>query len=219
MASSYCWKLHALIKKNLILMKRNILSTLFEIFFPIILFAVIIALREAFPIETFKFLDQEQSTESFIKDKSITSINNIISDPDFDYLSESWNGMSVIPPLQICSPYNSQFQKRPLIASIGIPPEIKNQMILDSSEFQNVINFELTEKNFKDFNSIEEMEDYVKDPLYAANPDNLICFGIKFSYEEETKKYDYSLHFFDFEKIGKEGIQDIYLIHLKADQI
>ena len=53
------------------------------------------------------------------------------------------------------------------------------------------------------------MEDYVKDPLYAANPDNLICFGIKFSYEEDTKKYDYSLHFFDFEKIGKEGIQDI----------
>ena len=72
MVSSYCWKLRALLKKNLILMKRNILSTLFEIFFPIILMVVIICLRKAFPVETFKFQEEEKSLENYILDKSIT---------------------------------------------------------------------------------------------------------------------------------------------------
>jgi len=209
MASSYCWKLRALIKKNLILMKRNILSTLFEILFPIILFAVIIALREAFPIETHTFEEQEKNTENFISNKSMGSIKNIQSDPGYNSSTNLWHGLSVIPPLKICSPYNDQFQKRPLIASIGIPEEIKDQMINDSLEFKNMINFELTKKSFKEFDSIEEMDNYIKDPLYAADPNNLICFGIRFSYNNETKKYDYSLHFFDFEKMGKEGVQDI----------
>ena len=84
MASSYFSKLSALIRKNLILMKRNILSTLFEIFFPILLFGVIIALREAFPIETFTFSEQEKTTENFIKDKSMTSIKDVLSEPDLE---------------------------------------------------------------------------------------------------------------------------------------
>ena len=209
MASSYFTKLHALIKKNLILMKRNILSTLFEIFFPIILFGVIIALREAFPIETFTFSEQEKTTENFINDKSMTSIKDIISDPDFDQNSFSWNGMSVIPPLKICSSLNEQYQSRPLIGSIGLPLEIRNQMISDSLEFENIINFKLTENNFKNFSSVEELDNYVKSPQYTADPNKLICFGVKFSYDEEYKQYDYSLHFFDFEKMGKEGVQDI----------
>ena len=209
MASSYFTKLRALIKKNLILMKRNILSTLFEIFFPIILFGVIIALREAFPIETFTFSEQEKTTENFINDKSMTSINDIISDPDFDQNSFSWNGMSVIPPLKICSSLNEQYQSRPLIGSIGLPLEIRNQMISDSLEFENIINFKLTENNFKNFSSVEELDNYVKSPQYTADPNKLICFGVKFSYDEEFKQYDYSLHFFDFEKMGKEGVQDI----------
>ena len=60
MVSSYCWKLRALLKKNLILMRRNLFSTLFEIFFPIILMIVAIGLRKAFPIETYKFQEEEK---------------------------------------------------------------------------------------------------------------------------------------------------------------
>ena len=82
-------------------------------------------------------------------------------------------------------------------------------MILDSLEFKNLINFELTLNSFKEFESIEEMNNYIKEPSYAADPNNLICFGVKFSYDNNTKLYDYSLHFFDFEKMGKEGVQDI----------
>ena len=57
-------------------MKRNLFSTLFEIFFPIILFGVIIALREAFPIEIFTFSETEKNTEKYINDKLMTSIKN-----------------------------------------------------------------------------------------------------------------------------------------------
>ena len=89
MASSYCWKLRALIKKNYLLMKRNLFSTLFEIFFPIILFGVIIALREAFPIEIFTFSETEKNTEKYINDKSMTSIKNIQNDPGFDQSTTS----------------------------------------------------------------------------------------------------------------------------------
>ena len=61
----------------------------------------------------------------------------------------------------------------------------------------------------QEFESIEQMENYIKDIKYTANEDGLICFGLRFSYDSKTKKYDYSLHFFDFDKTGKEGIQDI----------
>ena len=190
-------------------MKRNLFSTLFEIFFPIILFGVIIALREAFPIEIFTFSETEKNTEKYINDKSMTSIKNIQNDQGFDPSTTSWNGLSVIPPLKICSPYNDQYQARPLIASVGIPQEIKEQMILDSLEFKNLINFELTLNSFKEFESIEEMNNYIKEPSYAEDPNNIVFFGVKFSYDNNTKLYDYSLHFFDFEKMGKEGVQDI----------
>ena len=185
------------------------MSTLFEIFFPIILMVVIICLRKAFPVETFKFQEEEKSLENYILDKSITSKILALSDPEFDQSSSSWLGLSAIPPFQICSQYNNQLEPRPLIASIGIPQEIKDQMIEDSQHFKSLINFELTQNSFKEFNSIEEMENYIKDPKYAADPNNLICFGLKFSYDQNSKKYDYSLHFFDFDKKGKEGIQDI----------
>ena len=209
MASSYCWKLHALIKKNLIIMKRNIFSTLFEIFFPIVLFVVIIALREAFPIETYTFKEEEKNIENFINDKSMTTIKNIVNDEGFDPDSYSWNGMSVAPPFKICSKLNNQDLERPLIGDIGIPQEIKNQMMLDSLEFKDEINFEITEKSFKKFETVEQMNNYIKDQHYGADPNTLICFGVKFSYETEEKLYNYSLHFFDFEKMGREGIQDI----------
>ena len=209
MVSLYFWKLRALLKKNLILMKRNFLSTLFEIFFPIILMVVIICLRKAFPVETFKFQEQEESTEKYILDKSITSKSNVLANPNFDLNSKSWLGMSMIPPLQICSPFNNQMQERPLIASIGIPQGIKDQMIADSNEFKSFINFSLNQNSFKEFESIEQMENYIKDIKYTADPNGLICFGLRFSYDSKTKKYDYSLHFFDFDKTGKEGIQDI----------
>jgi ATP-binding cassette subfamily A (ABC1) protein 3 len=63
--------------------------------------------------------------------------------------------------------------------------------------------------SFQEFESVEQLNEYIKDPGYLAKKDRLICFGVKFSYEPATKFYNYSLHFFDYPKQGNEGIQDI----------
>ena len=199
-------KLYALIKKNIILMKRNIILTLFEILFPIIMFVIIIGIRKAFKIEKYEFNEKELSTQNFIRNKSIVSFNKeTLNNPNnFIYYS----GMTPWPPLQICSKFNNQLQERPLIASIGIPDEIKEQMINDSYIFSDKIKFSLNPYSFKEFDSIEKMEEFIKSPDYTKNLNNLICFGLKLSYDKNNKKYNYSLHFFD-KKFGKEGIQDI----------
>ena len=209
-SSSYCWKLRALMKKNIILMKRNLISTLFEIFFPVILVVVILALKQAFNVVTYNFSEMEGSIEKYISDKSMSSFNYDSSiNTDYDPLSESWLGLSALPPFQICSPMNNQDEARPIIASIGIPQEIKEQMIKDSEKFESMIYFKLTSESFKEFNSINEMEELIKTTKYLQEKSQLICFGLQFSYNEDTKKYNYSLHFFDFEKTGKEGVEDI----------
>ena len=209
-SSSYCWKLRALMKKNIILMKRNLISTLFEIFFPVILVVVILALKQAFNVVTYNFSEMEGSIEKYISDKSMSSFNYDTSiNTDYDPLSASWLGLSALPPFQICSPMNNQGEARPIIASIGIPQEIKDQMIKDSEKFESMIYFKLTSESFKEFNSINEMEELIKTTKYLQEKSQLICFGLQFSYNEDTKKYNYSLHFFDFEKTGREGVEDI----------
>ena len=207
MPSSYAWKLRALLKKNLILMKRNFISTLFEIFFPSIIIVVILILRKAFSVDTHDF-SEEGSIESFIKDKSMTSINyNLYSNLE----DQEWNGLSLLSPFQICSSSNEQFEERKIIASLGIPGDIKQQMINDAELFKTkgINDFTLTMGSFQEFSSVEELNEYIKDPSYLSKKDKLICFGVKFSYDEENEHYNYSLHFFDYPKQGNEGIQDI----------
>ena len=207
MSSSYAWKLRALLKKNLILMKRNFISTLFEIFFPSIIIVVILILRKAFSVDTHDF-SEEGSIESFIKDKSMTSINyNLYSNLE----DQEWNGLSLLSPFQICSSSNEQFEERKIIASLGIPGDIKQQMINDAELFKTkgINDFTLTMDSFQEFSSVEELNEYIKDPSYLSKKDKLICFGVKFSYDEENEHYNYSLHFFDYPKQGNEGIQDI----------
>ena len=207
MSSSYAWKLRALLKKNLILMKRNFISTLFEIFFPSIIIVVILVLRLAFSVDTHDF-SEEGGIESFIKDKSMTSINY---NDDTAVTTQEWNGLSLLSPFQICSSANEQGEERKKIASIGLPIEIKRQMINDARIFKDeeINDFELTLQSFMEFSSVEELNNYIKDESYLGKKDALICFGAKFSYDAVNKHYNYSLHFFDYEKQGNEGIQDI----------
>ena len=207
MSSSYAWKLRALLKKNLILMKRNFISTLFEIFFPSIIIVVILVLRLAFSVDTHDF-SEEGGIESFIKDKSMTSINYRTYD---DITTQEWNGLSLLSPFQICSSANEQGEERKKIASIGIPNAIKTQMIADANIFktEGINDFTLTEESFMEFSSVEELNNYIKDESYLGKKDALICFGVKFSYDAANEHYNYSLHFFDYEKQGNEGIQDI----------
>ena len=69
-----------------------------------------------------------------------------IGQKDSNYFpnTHSWLGLNVVPPLQICSSMNNQSKLRPLIASIGIPSEIKDKMVQDSLYFSAEINFQLS---------------------------------------------------------------------------
>ena len=280
MASSFCWKLRALMKKNLILMKRNIISTIFEIFFPVLMFGLIVFLRNIFPVEhyTFEGLDKNISnfmnnhsiltsvgvidTDSGVKFKNKTvlelykSINEILKNNDFDIDNFDFNNFDFIdnkdiseaitkivenmtgtgdlnftkedndlkylgakifmPPFYVCSSINRQNEERPLIASIGIPDMIKFRMYIDAKIFNTISQlmnesyvFEIKNDTFREFNSIEDMEKYIKDPDYINHPERSICFGLRFAHDNITNHYDYSLHFFDNDKIGDVGIQDI----------
>ena len=203
MSDSNSWKLRALIKKNFLILKRNIISTLFEILFPIVLILLAYAIRKAFVLETYEFNKEEESLEKYIKTKSAVFFNrdNL---PNRDNPSE-YEGLSILPALEIC---NKTFQEpRTMIATIGIPDEIKTRIIEDAEHYKDYSNYTLkiTLSNFKPFESIEELNDYITDNKYGEEGYPLICFGMRL--EQSGHKYNYSLHFFD--SVLSEGIHDI----------
>jgi len=278
MASSFCWKLRALMKKNLILMKRNLISTIFEIFFPVLMFSLMILLRQIFPVEYYTFESLDKNISNFMNNHSIlTSVGVIDTDEGIKFKNESFsflyqsiyemldldaydvdnfnftnfnfNGTQNIshaiedivknmsdsgsfnlsdsdltylgakiflPPFYICSNINRQNETRPYIASIGIPDIIKFRMYVDA-EIYNTLSrllnqtyvYEINKDTFKEFKTIEQMEEEIKKPDYINHPENSICFGLKFSHNETSNHYNYSLHFFDNDKIGNVGIQDV----------
>ena len=194
------WKLKALIKKNFLEMKRNLFSTFCEVFFPIILMLLILLLKSAFKVEKKIFNKEEGNNYNFMKNHSIVNIN--FSSDDYDP-NELWNGMNYSDIFKICSSNNKNRKERPLIATIDVPDEIKNTLINDSNNYGN---YTLDDSNFIPFNSLSEMNNYIKDISYGEDENHkLICFGISFRYENSN--YDYTLHY--FEKELYNGAEDI----------
>ena len=210
MASSY-WKLKALMKKNLLEMRRNICSTLCEIFFPIILMLLIYALKTIFDINNYEFDLQEGSIQNYTKTRSVFNLDTLPNKNGIPYNKTTipdFNGMSILPALNICSKLNDKKKEREKIATVGVPDEIKKRLINESWYFQTILKFNLTLESFKDFENEEEMNNYIKSTYYGENEENpLICFGISFSQDKNNHKYDYSLHY--FENSDFDGAADV----------
>ena len=257
-------------KKNLIIMKRNLIQTLLEIIFPVLLFLLIIGLRQIFNRDNHPFEELDGTLDHFIENKTILSsvgFNKVIVksylDPNqnlnftnlFDinkytkedithldlsqidltelidndkideFKNDLYNNYSLaqyyltyldipiyINPYYICSKNNSKKEEKPKIALIGdVPDEIKFRMIKDSIIYNRFtpIQYELNENSFRVFKNIEEMEDVIKGKNYNKKKNELICFGLKFLYDKDENAFDYSLHFFDFEIIGRGDTSDI----------
>ena len=205
MASPSLSKLNALLKKNLLEMKRNTFSTICEIFFPIILMLLLYWLKTIFDIKVYEFEEKENSLNSFIKQRSNSYLDNY-SSIDID---EGWNGMSIKPALKLCSPKNKKGEERKAIGIVGVPEQIKQKLIDDSQIFKESIDFSLDESNFIKFESEEEMNDYISDKAYGGNQTSnpLICFGICMKEDKNNHEYDYSLHY--FENQWMDGAEDI----------
>ena len=132
MASSSLSKLNALIKKNLLEMRRNTLSTICEIFFPIILMLLLYWLKTIFEIEIYEFENNEKSLNNFIKMRSASYLDNYAS----INITTGWNGMSILPALKLCSNGNKKGKERSLIATVNVPNQIKQKLIDDSQIFK-----------------------------------------------------------------------------------
>ena len=160
---SSCSKLRGLIKKNLLILKRNKITTLCEILFPIILMLLMLEVRNSFIIDEYDFQTDHGTTTTYIKDRSVANINYNLNNSeitsDENNRSFYWNNLTILPALGICSKFNRGRKERPLIGSIGIPKEIKEKIILDASFYQDQIEMSLSLNNFKEFRDIKEMND------------------------------------------------------------
>ena len=195
MATSTSWKLRALLKKNFLILKRNICSTIFEIIFPIILITLCLALKQAFEVKTYLYSDEEKNDSDYIKDKSNVYFTESTLYDLYSSSEDTSLGLSILPILKICSSQNSQKKKRTVIASIGNPglsQTLKNK-IKNESDNGNELKLE-----YKDFASINDLKEYIKDKAYGNdNSHPEICFGVRIDRNENEHNWDYSLHYFD----------------------
>ena len=84
-------ELSSLMKKNLILMKRNCFTTVCEILFPIILILILAALKFAFPMSTM--------TNIMTEAEFLSSNSTAIVRPDSTGKKRSFYGLKVSNPL------------------------------------------------------------------------------------------------------------------------
>jgi len=86
-----CGQLKALLKKNLILMKRSCCATTCEIIFPMILMILLVLIRRAVKIE-------EVTIDPKVEDKYFFNYSSSIINPNQNN-STSWNSLRIINPL------------------------------------------------------------------------------------------------------------------------
>ena len=117
-------------------------------------------------------------------------------------------GLSIIPTLKICSMLNSKYKPRPIIASVGVPEEITNKIKYEVDNYNINAPLAMLKLNIdiKKFESVDKLEEYVKDKKYGQEGYPEICFGISFK-KEGDKKYDYALHYFD--SMFDQGVRDV----------
>ena len=159
----------ALLTKNLIISKRNILTTISEIFLPLLLMFVLYLIRRIIKIKV----------NYFSKDTN-----------DLDYYFFNSTGISYKIPF-----YNLSYRglssfciRRPIVALIGnIPEQLKIYIF-------SLFYFEIYYIKFLNFNSIKELRDYVSDKNFFSNQKPPVCFGIEFI--ENNEEYNITYLFF-----------------------
>ena len=193
------WKLKALIKKNFLEMRRNILSTIVEIFLPIILIALFYILKTAYSVDNVDFVKdeingKEEEIKEFVKNRGLVNKN-------FDDSGE-WYDLSEAKQyfFSICDigHYTQSPYPRPVIAIVNAKDFTEKINNTFNDVFKKIERDNLTLKFYSD---IKDMEDEIK------NNETSICFGISFEYKNDEKtNIETTLHY--FEQINYFGIFD-----------
>ena len=189
-----------------------------KFFFPIIAVLLFYSLKTIFDVENNKFENKEGSIQNYERMRSVynsdifpqlnatpninSSANNEQIIPQIPIMTPEIYGMSIHSAFNICSIFNEKKEIRPLIATIGVPNEIKEKMIYESTRFV------LNQSSFKDFRTEEDLDKYIKSENYGETEEMpKICFGISFSQDRINHKYDYSLHYFEYG--GQDESEDV----------
>ena len=178
MASASSWKLKALLKKNLLIMKRNICSTICEILFPIILILLLYLLKTVFDINNYYFEIEEIDTSTYAHKRSVFNVDPLPNTQQFKFNISEY-GMSILPALNICSIFNKNNKPRNYIGVVCLPDEIKERLINESLYFKGLNYFGLSWNSFINFTNEEQMNNYIKSSSYGEEEDHpLLCFGL-----------------------------------------
>ena len=164
----------ALLKKNLLILKRTYILSIIEILSPIIIMILFWKLNDLFKTENL-FIEEDEdyiiSNGTYLKTiKSDTTI----FDFDLPYLGSTYSCFGGL-----------------IIALIGenFPEELIESLNMTSWEIFSPL-------NFRHYNSLEELNDYIKSDEYDSDYINYpgVCFGI--SYLKKDNKYTFKMHYF-----------------------
>ena len=150
------WKLKALLKKNIQEMKRNVLSTLLEIFLPIILIFLFYVLKTAYEIDNINFEDEEQNYENFIKNRSFVHANFNKKDELIENFGLSDN-FSIFANCSV-----DYYYPRPSVAVIG---DKEDEDLLEKIKDKIIKEIEYINNGFY-YTTVEEMEKHITDKEY-----------------------------------------------------
>lgn len=203
-------QLRALIKKNVILWYRNILASICEIFFPMLMVSVIVIVRQTVPIAYYPTQSYLTNTSSLpyyddinIKANSTTLFAGSIK-PDFPFAS--------------CISY-----QRFIFAFVGssrFDTLIKQKLLNDCklAHFLKLLVFSQTHYNFtsQTFNSEQDLESYVRNVNYEntnVDPSQRlpgICAGIV-TVTTSNDQYEFKLRYEDdnYNKVGVPQRQEV----------
>ena len=159
--------LYALITKHYISAKRNFLSTLLELFFPIIIIFIYYILRYMIKIKYFYFSQLYPNENDYYINNS-TALSYSLNYNNFPY-----KGMSFI-----CI-FN------PIISFIGdnFPSKLKNEILY-------VMFMEIYSNFSLDFPTIEDFQNYISSDDYGLSKEKpKICFGIYFNFNKDNNTY------------------------------
>ena len=204
------WQFRALIRKNMLTLKRSIFMTLMEIFYPIILMLIGYLVMNAFSSKEYKW-EQEGTIDKYLIDKgnfgTLDPTNNVDGSGVWKYidvLGETHDipvgtkyGLPVKPITMIC--YN-----RFTIAFVGFQKEVGLGQILT-----NYFNAEAgrlgRQYSYMHFDDIDSLNKYITDKDYGISQPT-ICFGVYFK-KNGDDDYSASLHYFN--DFISHGIEDV----------
>lgn len=170
----------ALLRKNLITMRRNLFSSLCQILFPIVLFFCIFLIRNAIKVEEFPVDSSDPLFARYYSSIYPTYADNTKEKVDKD---NRYLGLNVTYPFANC-----ELQRMNIVGVVGNGPIIEN---VKSS-------IKVTTKDsllFKEFNSLSEMFNYVASDDYGFLGSPQLCFGFAVS-EISSNNFEYSLSYY-----------------------